>query len=97
MEPGEGGREGPKSSSEDVESASSFGLVEGIVERSAGGRDGPIGRRLGMEEVLGEELRERFRTGEDCCPSSSLSSSSSALRLFETCGGGVGPITGMAF
>ncbi len=66
IEPGTGGSEGPKSSSsEDVSSASSFGLFGGLVERSAGGGAGPIDRRLGGREVWGEELRDRVRVDGD--------------------------------
>ena len=59
------------------------------MERSAGGGAGPMGRRLGGGEMLGEELRERFRDGGE-------SSSSSALRLQEECDGSVGSMFGMA-
>lgn len=48
-----------------MSSASSLGLLGGIVERSAGGGAGPIGRRLARGEGLREELRERFRTEDD--------------------------------
>lgn len=44
VEPGAGGREGPKSESEVLE-LEGEGLWGGSSERGAGGADGPIGRR----------------------------------------------------
>ena len=80
VEPGAGGSEGPKSSSEEVDasssSASKIGFVGGSLERGAGGGAGPI-IRLGassLEQV--NELRGRFG-GVGCASSSS----SSRLRL----------------
>lgn len=60
VEPGAGGREGPKSSSEELLSASGERAVGGSWEGSAGGAVGPI-TRLGLVSLeLLEELRRRF-------------------------------------
>ena len=77
VEPGAGGREGPKSSSEELDAspASGDGFGGGSAERGAGGGAGPI-IRLGRSSVeLADELRGRLG-GVSCA-----SSSSSRLRL----------------
>ena len=82
VEPGVGGREGPKSSEEEELDASSSsaagnGFVGGSSERGAGGGAGPM-MRLGMSSLeLADELRGRL--GGVSWASSS--SSSSRLRL----------------
>ena len=60
VEPGAGGRDGPKSSSESLLSASSSGGVVGRSERGAGGSAGPIIRRGAVSLELGDELRCRL-------------------------------------
>lgn len=77
MEPGAGGREGPKSSSEelDASSTSGEGFVGGSSERGAGGGVGPI-ICLGRSSLeLVDELRGRLE-GVSCA-----SPSFSRLRL----------------
>ena len=60
VEPGAGGRDGPKSSSESLLSASSSGGVVGRSERGAGGGAGPIIRRGAVSLEWGDKLRCRL-------------------------------------
>ena len=60
VEPGAGGKEGPKSLSEELSSASDSGAVGGTSKRSAGGGAGPMTRRGSVSLELLKELRRRF-------------------------------------
>jgi len=83
VEPGGGGSEGPKSSSELSLSGFGPGTEGGSSDRGAGGSAGPMTRRGLASSKLVEELRRRFG-GVSCA-------SSSRLRLAWRWGGSCGP------
>ena len=97
MEPGAGGREGPKSSSEEELDASSFssafgdGFVGGSSESGAGGGAGPMMRLRVCSLELADELRGRLGG----MGWASSSSSAFRFRLARRWGGSSGPTVDM--